>query len=121
MCYIQFNFFRGCFMEHFTDHERRLSSLERQLSQQKEACAQVKSQLELAKAEALQKQFDLTELNHPNFFQRRFGNLRKKRDDAWAAYQEAVLALEQAKLDVAEQQDRLERLQAEYQTLLSAK
>ena len=94
---------------------------EAQLAEQEAVCNAKKEHLHQARAEALQKQFELTELNQPTFFQRHFVNLRKKKEQAWAAYQEASLALEQAKLDLEEQNQRLARLKAEYQAILDEK
>lgn len=108
-------------MELSANCEARIAMLESQLREQESVCRTVKEHLDQVQAEALQKQFDLTELNHPTFFQRHFGNLRKQKDAAWAAYQEAVLVLEQAKLDLAEQNQRLAQLKAEYAVLLSDK
>lgn len=108
-------------MEQSANYETRRSFLETQLTEQEAICKAKKEYLEAVQAEALQKQFDLTELNNPTFFQRRFGNLRKKKDAAWAAYQEVCLRLDQAKLDLEEQNDRLAQLKAEYQAILAKK
>lgn len=108
-------------MEHSANVDAQLTALESQLAGQESVCRTAKEHLEQLQAEALQKQFALTELNHPTFFQRHFGNLRKKKDEAWAAYQEISLALEQAKLDLAEHNDSLARLKAEYQAILAEK
>ena len=108
-------------MEKSANYETRLSFLETQLTEQEAICKAKKDHLDEVQAEALQKQFDLTELNHPTFFQRHFGNLRKRKDEAWAAYQEAVLQVEQAKLDLEEQKARMSQLQSEYQAILAGK
>jgi hypothetical protein len=108
-------------MEKSANYETRLSFLETQLTEQEAICKAKKDHLDEVQAEALQKQFDLTKLNHPTFFQRHFGNLRKRKDEAWAVYQEAVLQVEQAKLDLEEQKSRMSQLQSEYQAIIAGK
>lgn len=92
-------------------HASAEPSMEEKIAEQEAVCRRAKENLDLAQAEALQRQFELTQLNNPGFFQRHFGSLRKKKEAAWAAYQEAVLALEQAKLDFAQETARLSSLQ----------
>ena len=104
-------------MEQNTRTER--ISLEQQIASQEELCRRAKDQLELAQSKALQRQFEVTKLNTPGFFRRHFCNLRKQKKKAWDACQEACLVLEQAKLDLAEQNECLAKLKTAYQTILA--
>lgn len=96
-----------------------LESLRSRLSEQEALCNALNTQLRDAQALAVAKQFEVTKLNHAGFFQRTFGNLRKKQDAAWAAYRSAVTAADQLKLELATQKTKLEKLRSEYETLIS--
>lgn len=102
-------------MEPITDPE----SLRCRLNEQEALCNSLNEQLREAQALAVAKQFEVTKLNHAGFFQRSFGNLRKKQDAAWAEYRSAVMAADGLKLELAAQKAQLERLQKEYDALIS--
>lgn len=96
-------------MEPITD----LESLRSRLTEQEALCNSLNEQLREAQALAVAKQFDVTKLNHAGFFQRSFGNLRKKQDAAWAEYRSAVMAADELKLTLAAQQSKLDALRAQ--------
>ena len=102
-------------------YKDRIAQLKKQLDEQAACCEKAKELLSLAHAEALQKQFELTQLNNAGFFMRRFGHLQQKKEAAWVEYQRANLALEQAKLDLSEQNNRLAQLKAQYQAIFDEK
>lgn len=96
-----------------------LESLRNRLTEQENLCNTLNTQLREAQALAVAKQFEVTKLNHAGFFQRSFGNLRKKQDAAWAEYRNAVTAADQLKLEHATQKTKLEKLRREYDDLIS--
>ena len=96
-------------MEPITDPE----SLRSRLTEQEALCNSLNEHLREAQALAVAKQFEVTRLNHAGFFQRSFGNLRKKQDAAWAEYRSAVMAADALKLTLAAQQSKLDALRAQ--------
>lgn len=96
-------------MEPITD----LESLRSRLTEQEALFNSLSEQLREAQALAVAKQFEVTKLNHAGFFQRSFGNLRKKQDAAWAEYRSAVMAADELKLTLAAQQSKLDALRAQ--------
>ena len=89
-----------------------IQDLKSQLAQLEAQCKVLEEQLRQAKELAVQKQFEVTKLNHAGFFQRRFSNLRKKKDTAWADYRNAVFAADELKLVLQAQKNKLEQLRS---------
>ena len=89
-----------------------IQDLKSQLAQLEAQCKALEEQLRQANELAVQKQFEVTKLNHAGFFQRRFTNLRKKKDTAWADYRNAVFAADELKLALDAQKRKLEQLRS---------
>ncbi len=87
-----------------------IQNLQTQLAEQESLCRTLEEHLQQAKALAVQKQFEVTKLNHAGFFQRHFSNLRNKKDAAWAEYRNAVFAADELKLALDAQQKKLAQL-----------
>lgn len=87
-----------------------IQDLKSQLAQLEAQCKALEEQLRQAKELAVQKQFEVTKLNHAGFFQRHFSNLRNKKDAAWAEYRNAVFAADELKLALDAQKKKLEQL-----------
>ena len=89
-----------------------IADLNMQMAEQETLCKELEERLQHAKALAVQKQFEVTKLNHAGFFQRCFSNLRKKKDTAWAEYRNAVFAADELKLVLQAQKNKLEQLRS---------
>lgn len=99
--------------------ESQLTGLKAQLDELEVLCNTLSTKLREAQDLAVAKQFEVTKLNNPSFFQRNFTNLRKKQDAAWAVYRSAVTAADELKMELASQKAKLEKLRKEYNDLIS--